>query len=62
MAATYASQGCQIGYYAGSLLMSEEMDAAADQRLDGRYAVDFPLPEGGEAAQSAPQEVRPRDR
>ena len=24
--------------------MSEEMDTNADERLDGRYAVDFPLP------------------
>ena len=36
--------GAQIGHYSGSLLMSEEMDANADSRLDGRYAVDFPLP------------------
>ena len=37
-------KGAKVGYYSGHLVMSEEMDTNADERLDGRYAVDFPLP------------------
>ena len=37
-------KGERIGQYAGALIMSGQMDLEADDRLDGRYAVDFPLP------------------
>ena len=43
-AGEFIRKGDRIGYYAGCLLTSEEMDRQADQRQDGRYAVDFPLP------------------
>ena len=43
-AAETIKKGELIGFYSGALVMSDEMDSDADNRLDGRYAVDFPLP------------------
>ena len=49
-AGEFIKRGTKIGYYTGHVVMSEEMDTDADARLDGRYAVDFPLPDSVEQA------------